>query len=199
MPFNVQEFRSALRYDGARPNLFKCDLTFPTFATARSGGLGGAADRLGLSEKFSFMCRASSLPGSTVNQVPMMYFGRELKFSGNRTFPEWSVTIINDEDFSLRDAFEKWMHALNSHVTNRRSNVAINNADYQADGFITQYAKNQDITREKRYKFVGLFPIDVSPIEVDWGANDTIEEFAVTFAYQWWESEGTTELTFTSD
>jgi hypothetical protein len=180
MAFRVQEFRSQMNYDGARPNLFKCDLTFPTLTQ------GQAAQT-----KFTFMARAAQLPGSTVNQIPQFYFGRELKFSGNRSFPEWTVTVINDEDFKIRDAFEKWMSGLNSHVGNLRSRQFIKgDGGYQQDGFVTQFGK--DGSTIKRSKFIGLFPIDISPIELDWGANDTIEEYAVTFAYQWWEWAGGT-------
>jgi hypothetical protein len=180
MAFRVQEFRAQMNYDGARPNLFKCDLTFPTLTQ------GQAAQT-----KFTFMARAAQMPGSTVNQIPQFYFGRELKFAGNRSFPEWTVTIINDEDFKIRDAFEKWMSGMNSHVGNLRNPAFIKgDGGYQQDGFVTQYGK--DGAAIKKYKFVGLFPIDVSPIELDWGANDTIEEYAVTFAYQWWEWAGGT-------
>ena len=193
---NIQQFRSQLTGDGARPNLFECALTFPIQAS--SGGQlapGGGQDNVSLSEKFTFMARAAQLPGSTVNQIPVNYFGRELKFSGNRTFPEWTVTIINDEDFLLRDSFEKWMSGLNSHVSNIRGASFENSLGYQQDGFVSQYGKGGNII--KQYKFVGMFPIDVSPIELDWGSNDTIEEYAVTFAYQWWESD-TTESSFRS-
>ena len=180
MAFRVQEFRSQMNYDGARPNLFKCDLTFPTLTQGQ-----------GAQTKFTFMARAAQLPGSTVNQIPQFYFGRELKFSGNRSFPEWTVTVINDEDFKIRDAFEKWMSGLNSHVGNVRNPQFIKgDGGYQQDGYVTQFGKTGDTI--KRYKFIGLFPIDISPIELDWGANDTIEEYAVTFAYQWWEWAGGT-------
>ena len=194
MAFNVQQFRSQLTGDGARPNLFQCTLTFPILAS--SGGAtspGGIQDNVNLTEKFTFMARAAQLPGSTVNQIPVNYFGREIKFSGNRTFPEWTVTIINDEDFRLRNAFEKWMHGLNSHVTNTRGASFQNSLDYQQDAVVTQFGKAGNII--KQYQLVGMFPIDVSPIELDWGSNDTIEEYAVTFAYQWWESN-TTETSF---
>lgn len=175
MAFRVQEFRANMSRDGARPNLFNCEMSFPI-------GLGGAAAQ----SKFTFMARAAQLPGDTVNQIPQFYFGRELKFSGNRSFPEWTVTIINDEDFIIRDTFEKWMSKLNSHVSNVRDPAFVQgDGGYQADGFVTQYGKAEDVL--KRIKFVGMFPIDVSPIELDWGSNDTIEEYAVTFAYQWWE------------
>ena len=181
MAFNVQEFRAQMNHDGARPNRFRCELTFPTYT-----GLSGAAQ-----PKFTFMCRAASLPGDTVNQVPVYYFGRELKFAGDRVFPEWTVTIINDEDFVIRDAFERWMSGLNSHVANLRApEFEKGDGGYQQDGFVTQFAKVGD--QIKRYRFVGMFPIDISPIELDWGANDMIEEYAVTFAYQWWEWAGGT-------
>jgi len=177
MVFRVQEFRAQMNYDGARPNLFQCELTFPQLA-------GGAQ------QQFTFMARAASLPGDTVNPIPMYYFGRELKFSGNRTFPEWTVTIINDEDFQVRNAFEDWMSGLNSHVGNLRNPAFIKgDGGYQQDGYVTQFGKTGDVI--KRYKFVGLFPLDIGPIELDWGSNDTIEEYAVTFAYQWWESDTT--------
>ena len=175
--FNVQEFRAQMSLDGARPNLFNCELPF-------LGNLLGIA-----SIKYNFMCRTAQLPGSTVNQVPVNYFGRELKFAGNRTFTEWTVTIINDEDFVVRNAFELWMSRLNSHVANLRAPNFVSPANYQQDGFVTQFGKAGDII--KAYKFVGMFPIDITPIELDWGANDTIEEYAVTFAYQWWESDTT--------
>lgn len=177
MAFRVQEFRSQLEYDGARPNLFQAELTFPTSVVQE-----GDPQR-----KFTFMCRAAQLPGTTVNQVPLMYFGRELKFAGNRQFTEWNVTIINDEDFVIRKAFERWMDGLNSHVTNLRSTQFETASDYQQDARIVQFSKTGD--EIKAYKFVGLFPIDVSPIELDWGSNDNIEEYSVTFAYQWWESD----------
>lgn len=173
--FNVQEFRSQMSRDGARPNLFNCELPF----------LGNLLPSAGV--KFNFMCRAAQLPGSTVNQVPVNYFGRELKFAGNRTFTEWTVTIINDEDFVIRNSFELWMSRLNSHVSNLRNENYISPASYQQDGLVTQFGKDDSIL--KVYKFIGMFPIDISPIELDWGANDTIEEYAVTFAYQWWESD----------
>jgi len=175
MAFNVNEFRSQMQGDGARPNLFEVTLPFPAFA------LPGNAQT-----KMSFMCRTAQLPGSTVNAVPVQYFGRELKFAGNRTFADWSVTVINDEDFSIRNAFERWLNGLNSHNLNVRTPAAATPLGYTVDGEVRQYGKGGGII--KKYKFIGLFPTDITPIDVDWSANDTIEEFTVTLSYQWWES-----------
>lgn len=178
MSFNVQNFRATMTGDGARPNLFDCIISFP------NGLIEGAVQ-----QKIKFTARAAQLPGSTVNQVPVNYFGRELKFSGNRAFADWTVTIINDEDFIIRNQFERWMSNLNSHVANFRAPGFTSPANYQAEATVTQYAKEGGVLKD--YRFVGIFPVDVSPIEMDWGANDSIEEFTVTFAYQWWESVGT--------
>lgn len=185
MAFNIQQFRSALSLDGARPNLFECRMSFPeiagTIPPARSG-----ADGLSTAEQFTFFCRAAQLPGSTVNAIPMPYFGRELKFAGNRQFAEWTVTIINDEDFKIRNSIELWMNGLNSHRNNLRNPSFESPASYQKDATVIQYGKTGEAL--KSYTFIGMFPIDLSPIELDWASNDQIEEYQVTFTYQWWES-----------
>jgi hypothetical protein len=175
MAFNVNEFRSQMVGDGARPNLFEVSLPFPAFA------FPGDAQR-----KFTFMCKTSALPGATIGSVPVQYFGRELKFAGNRTFADWTVTVINDEDFIIRNAFERWMNGINSHNLNIRSPLALNPLDYTRDGEVIQYGKTGNVI--KKYRLVGAFPTDVSQIDLDWGSNDAIEEYTVTFSYQWWDA-----------
>ena len=175
MAFNVAEFRSNLIGDGARPNLFEVSMPFPAFSQPANA-----------QQKLTFMCKTAQLPGSTLGVVPVQYFGRELKFVGNRTFADWTITVINDEDFAVRNAFERWMNGINSHALNVRNPAALTPSSYTVDGLVTQFAKNGDSI--KRYKFIGLFPTDVTPIDVDWGSNDTIEEFTVNLSYQWWES-----------
>lgn len=180
MAFNVAEFRSQMIGDGARPNLFSVTLTFPTIVNNASAA----------GQKVTFMAKAAQLPGSTVGTVPLYYFGRELKFPGNRTFPDWTITIINDEDFTIRNSMESWLNLINSHSGNIRDTNAMNPSGYSVDATVSQYGKTGDVL--KSYKFVGLFPQDIAPIDLDWGSNDSIEEYAVTFAYQWWEADSTT-------
>lgn len=175
MPFNVFEFRSQLQGDGARPNLFEVQMVFPTTINPQNAN-----------RKLTFMCKTASLPGSTIGQVPVFYFGRETKLAGNRTFPEWNISIINDEDFAVRNAFEKWMNGINRHVSNIRDLWAKNSLGYTTQAIVKQYSKTGDVL--KQYTFDGCFPVDVSPIDLDWGSNDTIEEFNVTLAYQTWTS-----------
>jgi hypothetical protein len=175
MAFNVNQFRSQLQGDGARPNLFEVTLPFPAFS------LPGNAQT-----KTTFMCKTAQLPGSTLGVVPVQYFGRELKFVGNRTFADWTVTIINDEDFVVRNAFERWMNGINSHNLNVRNPVASTPLGYSVDSEVTQFGKAGNTI--KKYRFVGMFPSDITPIDVDWSSNDTIEEFSVTLTYQFWEA-----------
>ena len=180
MAFNVAEFRSNMVGDGARPNLFSVTLVFPTIVA--NGSLAG--------QKMTFMAKAAQLPGSSVGTVPIYYFGREMKFAGNRTFPDWSLQIINDEDFVIRNSMENWMNSLNSHQGNLRNAAANNPTSYTTEATVNQYSKTGNII--KSYKFVGMFPVDITPIDLDWGSNDTIEEYSVTFAYQYWTANSTT-------
>ncbi len=175
MAFSVNDFRSQMVGDGARPNLFEVSMPFPAFSAP-----GNAQ------QKLTFMCKTAQLPGSTVGVVPVQYFGRELKFAGNRTFADWTLTVINDEDFLVRNAFERWMNGINSHNLNIRNPVALAPFGYTQDAEVYQYGKTGNIL--KKYKFIGVFPTDITPIDVDWGSNDTIEEFSVTLSYQWWDA-----------
>jgi hypothetical protein len=179
MAFNVAEFRANMIGDGARPNLFQVSLTFPTIVANASVA----------AQKTTFMAKTAQLPGSTINSFPLYYFGRELKFAGNRTFTDWTLQIINDEDFVIRNALESWMNSINSHTSNVRNAASVNPLNYSVDAEVTQFSKSGAVL--KKYKFVGLFPVDVAPIDLDWGSNDSIEEYATTFAFQYWESDTT--------
>lgn len=181
MSFNINEFRSSMVGDGARPNLFEVYLTYPN--------LLGNQDAADAASKVRFMAKAAQLPGSTVGIVPVYYFGREMKFAGNRTFTDWTLQIINDEDFRIRDSLERWMNSVNQHLGNKRDTAAASPVSYTSNAVVLQYGKTGDVL--KAYNFVGLFPVDIAPIDLDWGSNDSIEEYSVTFAYQYWEARTT--------
>lgn len=176
MAFNVNQFRTQLQYDGARPNLFEVRLNFPAFVTNRNNA----------SVKSTFMVKTAALPGSTIGMVTVPYFGREVKVAGNRTFADWSVTIINDEDFVLRNAFESWISNINGNTDNLRNARARTSQQYGVDADVIQYGKTGNVL--KRYRFVGMFPTDVAQIDLDWGSNDTIEEYSVNFSFQYFET-----------
>jgi T4-like virus tail tube protein gp19 len=191
MAFNVSQFTNQLVNDGARPNLFQVVLPgIP--APLGSNQLQNVSSP---SNRLAFMAKAAQIPGSSIGQVPLYYFGREVKFAGNRTFADWTLTIINDEDFTIRTSLETWMNWINSNAGNVRGtgNAPTNTAGqtYALDATVNQYGKNGNVIQA--YNFVGMFPIDISPIDLDWGSNDTIEEFTVTFAYQYWTNANSTD------
>ena len=188
MAFSIDTFKSALALGGARPSLFEVQITF-------NPGSGLVTDGL---SKLQFMARAASLPASTVGSFPVPYFGRQIKLAGDRVFEDWQVTIINDEDFAVRAAFEEWSKLINSHEPNLASlrpglglgAGAASSLGYKANAEVRQYSKLGHVIR--RYQFVGLYPTIVSDIALNWGETDQIEEFAVQFSYDYWEVVDTT-------
>jgi len=173
MPFDVTTFRSQLPGDGARSNLFEVTLQFPIWLP--NSVLAG--------QKSNFMVKAAQLPGSNICIAPLFYFGREVKLAGNRTFQDWTVQVINDEDFLIRNTIEGWINGINGPTTNIRNvNASVLDGGYGVDAGVVQYGKAGATL--KAYSFLGIWPIDLSPIELDWGSNDQIEEYTVTFAVQ---------------
>jgi hypothetical protein len=169
----VDNFKSKLIGGGARANLFKATLTFPGYAE-------------GDAELSSFMCKGAQMPASVVNNIEVPYRGRQLKIAGDRIFENWTVTIINDSGFEIRNAMERWMNGINEH----NANVGlVNPNDYTSDLFIDQLDKGGNVT--KSYTIRDAFPVNVSAIDVSYDSADTIEEFTVEFAYQYWESTTT--------
>ena len=136
------------------------------------------------------MCRAAQMPASTLGTIEVPYFGRKVKIAGDRTFAEWTITIMNDEDMIIRNAMEQWSNSINSHLGNLRAFGSASPALYKANASVVHYGKTGLPLRT--YTFNGLFPTEVSPIDLDWNTTDTLEEFTVTFQYDYWEVSGVT-------
>lgn len=180
MPFNVNQFISnGIVRGGARPSLFDVQIDFPPGLQNLPGG-GAPAIR----EKIRFTCQATSIPASTVASVDVPYFGRTIKVNGDRTFADWSVTIMNDEDYLVRNAFEAWHNNINTIISNRRLTTA---NGYKATATVRHYSKDGINASIKSYLFSGIFPVNVEEMGLDWDATNRIQTFGVTFAYDYWE------------
>ena len=171
MPFSINNFRAQLQGQGARPNLFEVTVPFP------GGIVSGDAGN-----KMTFMCKGAQLPGADIGLVEVPYFGRNIKLAGNRTFAEWTTTVINDEDFAVHAALTNWMNAIQGHSENLRT---IDGTDYQVDAQVTHYKKEGDVAKE--ISIINCWPQSVAAIELGWDQNDAIEEFAVTWQYDYWQ------------
>jgi hypothetical protein len=171
MAFNINQFKSrGLTKGGARPSLFQVQIN-PNIGE----------DPVAI-EKFTFTCRASEVPASTVESIDVPYFGRKIKLAGDRSFADWSVSVMNDEDYIVRNMFEDWSNKINQLAGNRK--LLSNNSYKFSDALVTQFSKDGSPIRA--YNFVGIFPVQVSNMALDWDSTNTIQTFDVTFAYDYW-------------
>lgn len=165
----ISDFRAQLQQGGARSNQFTVELTFP------SGVVAGGASRAA-----SFLCNATSLPAVTVGNITLPYRGRPVNFAGEREFAPWSITVINDGNFLIRDAFEDWSNRIaNFDATEGQ----VNPADYQSD--LTVYQLDRNGNNLKAYKFYDAYPTDLGAIGLSYD-NPNIETFDITFQYNYY-------------
>jgi hypothetical protein len=170
----VDDMKAKLIGGGARPNLFKVTMAFPAYVTANV-------------ELASYMCKATSMPASQIAAIEVPFRGRQLKIAGDRTFDPWSVTVINDTDFNVRNSFEQWMNGINQHKQNTGLTQP---SSYMADMIVEQLDK--DGTTKKTYNIRGVFPTNLGAIELSYDSENAIEEFEVEMQIQYWESDKTT-------
>ena len=169
----ITDFKGKLAGGGARPNLFEVELAFPNDVAVDPEILN----------KARFLVKAAALPASNITPIDVPFRGRMLKVAGDRTFDTWTVTIINDTDFGIRSAFEKWMN-----VINKMDNATglTDQAAYHKDAVVHQLDRDGSVLRS--YKFWDVFPTNISAIDVSYETGDTIEEFTVELQVHWWEA-----------
>lgn len=196
----IAGFKERLAGGGARPNLFEVEIpSFPT--SVASSWTAAAGNEI---ETFKFLCKAASLPASNIASIDVPFRGRILKVAGDRTIDAWTVTVINDEDFKLRSAFELWMNNI-SKLNNNSG--ATSPASYMTDAYVHQLgrgydkgrfsttnngastvATSTDVTPLRTYRFYDIFPTNISSIDLSYDSSDTIEEYTVEFQVQYWSA-----------
>jgi len=182
----LDAFKGKMIGGGARSNLFECELYFPDDAIPRD------STKDSISDKIRFLVKAAALPASTISNISIPFRGRNLKIAGDRTFDPWSITVINDTDFVIRNAFERWMNLMNKHEDNAG---LTDPTSYQQDMFVRQLGRSSvggsspstaaQIPVLKQYRFYGAFPTTLSAIDLSYENTDAIEEFTVEMQYQW--------------
>ena len=194
----VSDFKSSLLGGGARPNLFEVVFTESSMA----GNAPWSA------ENFKFMCKASSLPASNIANIDVPFRGRIFKVAGDRTIENWSITVINDENFAIRNAFEEWMQV----ISRLENNLGATNPDsYMRTAHVIQLGKGQSgsktpqqkgsqssgtntagygndadgkVVELAKYEFQDIWPTNISAIDLSYDNSDQIEEFTVEFCVQ---------------
>ena len=173
---NISDFKAKLAGGGARANQFKVTMPFPGYAS-----VGGEIEEL------AFLCRATSIPSMEITNINVPFRGRAIKIAGDRTIPSWSVTVYNDTNFKLRDAFERWQNGIN----NMSDNEGLTNpVDYQVDCFLDHLDRNGNTI--KSYTLRGVYPTGIAGIPLDYEEAGNIEQFEVTLEYQFFDARTTT-------
>ena len=173
---NISDFKAKLAGGGARPNQFKVTMPFPGYAQ-----VGGEIEDL------AFLCRGAALPPSVLGLVEIPFRGRNIKIAGDRTVDSWTITVLNDTNFKLRNAFERWSNGINNMTDNEG---LTNPVDYQVDAFVDQLDRNGNTI--KSYTLRGAWPLNISDIALDYDQKTEIETFTVELQYQFYESNTTT-------
>lgn len=175
MSFSIESFKSSFIGGGDRSSKFEVRLTIPGLVS------GDAAAQ----EKFTMTCMAASIPPMVLGVVNVPYFGRDIKVAGDRVYPDWQVTIMNDEDQLVRRTLEQWSHRINAAQRNTTvAPVTSNPATYKTDADVYKYGKDGQLLRV--YRLIGCWPSVISQIDLNWAEKDRIVEFGVTFAYDYW-------------
>jgi hypothetical protein len=197
MANTIQDFKTALRGGGARANLFQVDLSLPSNIVKDQAYEDG---------KFSILCKSAALPASNIASIEVPFRGRTFKVAGDRTFDNWTVTVINDTDFGIRNTMENWMQAIGQYgdgsgFTDPENYMAIANVKQFSRalsnvGFNTPFGSgNENHNVVANYKFYDIFPTNISAIDLSYDSSDTIEEFTVDFQVQYWTPLGATNET----
>ena len=170
----ISQFKTALGGGGVRPNLFEVRMD----ASNLTEFMGGVP-----AENLAFMCKAAALPAQNVSSIDVPFRGRQFKVAGDRTIDNWTITVINDENFAIRNAMERWSQSIVDLATNQGQIAPTN---YMSSADVFQYSRQkgdgESVGVLKQYKFVDIFPITVGDIALSYESGDTIEEFDVEFA-----------------
>ena len=173
---NINDFKTKLAGGGARKNQFKVTMPFPGYAQ-----VGGETEEL------AFLCQSTAIPAMSIGTTTVNFRGRPIYLAGDRSFEPWTIKVLNDTNFKLRDAFERWQNGINNMSDNEG---LVNPADYQVDAFIDHLDRNG--TTIKSYTLRGCFPTSISPIDLDMEPTDAVEDFDVSFRYLFFEARTTT-------
>ena len=175
----ISDFKSALTLGGARPSLFDVQITVQL------------AQGLEALRKSQYQCTTTSIPGLTVTPMEKQYFGRTVKLPGEMTFGTLSTTFINPEDYGIRKAME----ALDEYINGTENNLAgsVVPADWYTKLKIRQYTKDGSVAID--FDFIDCWPSAVDAIELSYDTTGAMEEFSVTWEYNYYTT--TAQLTST--
>lgn len=180
MGFAVSQFKSNIASNGggARPSLFKVKIS------------NSVDSSLSFADNEAILVKAAQIPGSTIAPLPVNYVGRPIKYAGFRTFDNWTTTIINDDDFSMRNKVMEWMRTISGQLDGERNEeygayATAAGRYFEGEAVVTQVNKDGEDGQE--YKISNIWPTNLGEIALGW-ETDAIEEYTVEWCYDSWAS-----------
>ena len=172
--FNVNDIRSNLALGGARASLFQVYFSNPANPAANL--------------KVPFLAKATEVPEAAIGTIQVPYFGRKIKLPGDRVYGTWTIQVLNDEDFAIRNALETWHNFINTPEGNLRNFSSAGPDQFETDATVQQFSKTGAVIRE--YKIHNIWPSRLSQLGLDWNSTDTIQEFTCTFEFDYYTVSG---------
>ena len=174
--FSIDSFTAKLKGGGALASLFEAELT-----TSK-----GTSDQ-SATDDFKFLCKATTLPGDTLDVAEIKYMGRGINIPANRAAVQWTTTVYNDEGMEIRNNIESWMEQLNSHKSNLRAKAMTKINSYTGTLKVRTFGKASSTQIMKSYEFIDAWPSAIGEITVDWETND-IQTYDITWEFSYWRS-----------
>jgi hypothetical protein len=178
----IDQLKGALA-TGARANLFRVDVTFPSTVISDTNSTSGL-----LTQQMSLLCKSAAVPGFTVGVIEVPFrAGRRIKIAGDRTFADWTVTIINDENHTVRSAFNAWVDYISTSDYDSTSKAKGGiDQDYYSTVLVSHLDAKGAVVR--KYQLEMAYPTDVGALDLSYDSTDTISDFTVNFQYHYLHS-----------
>lgn len=167
---NIHEFVGQFKHGGARTGLFQVEIQNPIVAEADSA--------------IVFQAKATTVPALTLNEIEVPYMSRKVYVSGVQAYEPWTITVLEDEDYLIRNSLETWSNYINAFQQNVRKFQSPNPSEYKTIGKVNMFTKDGQLLR--LYQMFGIWPQQVGAIDLSW-ENDTIQEYQVTFRFDYFE------------
>lgn len=161
----IEDFKSNYVI-GARPNLFKIEITGENLP------------------KLEFLAKAAAIPGKTIGDIDVPYMGKKIKIAGDVTFEDWQLTVLMDEDYGVRKGLEQWMERI---ARNSSALAANAHKQYKRDAYIIHLGNNGNVIN--KYQMIGCYPSQLSSIDMNWDQTDQVIEYTVTMRFDWWKND----------
>lgn len=140
----------------------------------RQGGDGSAIIPSGL----EIRAKGAQLPTSDIGVMEIPYKGRKIKIPAERSFAEWTVTIMETAEMGVRKSLEKWMSVMDAEDQVKRNTASLCNIE-------VVLLKPDNESPSITYELFGAFPSSIASVDLSFDEQTAPLEYSVTFQYSY--------------